>query len=158
RPGSHRRTPSCPVAEQCGGCNWQHLTEAGQREQKHSLVFETLIKFNPTLEFDYLPLDPSPRVLRYRNRIQPKFNRGRFGFFARNSHDIVDIQDCLIAEESLVEKFPAVREWIMKRTSSSETQRLEMYIADNGQVRYGLINQEDDGVGFSQVNRFQNDN
>ena len=156
KPGPSRRTPPCPVANVCGGCNWQHLSEEEQRTQKNALVLETLKKFNPDLNFEYLPLKPSPRTLRYRNRIQPKFHNGRFGFFARNSHDIVEIDDCLITEEVLTKKFSEVREWAEAK-KSRDLQRLEMYISENEEVRYGLITDEDDGIGFSQVNRFQNE-
>ncbi|WP_413559127.1 class I SAM-dependent RNA methyltransferase [Bdellovibrio sp. HCB209] len=155
KPGPARRTPDCPVALVCGGCNWQQITEDEQRKQKEALVLETIKKFNPELNFDYLPLQPSPRVFRYRNRIQPKFHNGRFGFFARNSHEIVEIDDCPITEEVLTKKFPEVRQWAADK-KSRELLRLEMYISENEEVRYGLITDEDDGIGFSQVNRFQN--
>ncbi len=154
--GPSRRTPPCPVAHECGGCNWQHLAESEQLKQKEALVLETIRKFNRDLEFEYLPIQPSPRSLRYRNRIQPKFNNNRFGFFARNSHKIVSITDCLITEESLVKKFPEVLKWVQGKNTSS-LQKLEMYISDENEVRYGLISDEDEGVGFSQVNRFQNE-
>ncbi len=156
KPGPARRTPPCKYAHECGGCNWQHLTEEEQRHQKELLVLETIKKFNPTLNFEYLPLQESPRVLRYRNRIQPKFKDGKFGFFARNSHEIVEIDDCLITEEALTNKFPEVRAWAEAK-KAKDLQRLEMYISDSEEVRYGLITDDDDGIGFSQVNRFQNE-
>ncbi|MDG0815012.1 class I SAM-dependent RNA methyltransferase [Bdellovibrio svalbardensis] len=156
KPGPARRNPPCRYAHECGGCNWQHLTEEEQRRQKELLVLETIKKFNPNLNFEYLPLQQSPRVLRYRNRIQPKFKDGKFGFFARNSHEIVEIDDCLITEEALTNKFPEVKAWAEAK-KSKDLQRLEMYISDTEEVRYGLITDEDDGIGFSQVNRFQNE-
>lgn len=156
KPSPARREPPCPVASVCGGCNWQHITEIEQRKQKEQLVLETLKKFNPTLQFEYLPLKESPRSFRYRNRIQPKFKNNHFGFFARNSHDIVEITDCLITEEALTTKFSEVKIWAQDK-NSKDLQRLEMYISEEGSVRYGLITDEDDGIGFSQVNRFQNE-
>lgn len=155
-PHPSRRTPPCPIADRCGGCNWQHLTEEEQRKQKELLVLETIQKFNRGLEFQYLPIKESPRVLRYRNRIQPKFKQGRFGFFARNSHEIVEAADCLITEEVLTAKFSEVKEWAIKR-NPRDLLRMEMYISEEGPVRYGLLTEEDDGIGFSQVNRFQNE-
>lgn len=156
KPGPSRRTPPCPVALVCGGCNWQQITEDEQRLQKEKLVLETIQKFNRGVEFEYLPIKASPRSLRYRNRIQPKFKNGNFGFFARNSHAIVNINDCPITEEELTAKFPEVRSFAEKKRSQ-DLLKLEMYIAEEGDIRYGLITEEDDGVGFSQVNRFQNE-
>ena len=34
KPSPYRREPPCPVANVCGGCNWQHVTEEGQQLQK----------------------------------------------------------------------------------------------------------------------------
>jgi len=157
QPSPFRREPPCPVATICGGCNWQQITEEEQRRQKESLVLETLKKFNPTLEFTYLPLQPSPRAFRYRNRIQPKYHKGSFGFFAKNSHQVVDIKDCPITEEKITSHFPEVREWVKKKSTGAEVQRLEMYLSSDEKIHYGLITDEDEGVGFSQVNRFQNE-
>lgn len=156
KPSPSRREPPCPVATVCGGCNWQHISEDEQLKQKELLVLEAIKKFNPQLSFDYLPIQASPRSLRYRNRIQPKFKNGKFGFFARNSHDIVETQDCLITEDALTSKFSEVRSWAEKN-NNKDLQRLEMYMTEEGLVRYGLITEEDDGIGFSQVNRFQNE-
>lgn len=155
RPGPARRTPPCPVALVCGGCNWQQISEEEQRRQKEQIVLETIQKFNRGLEFEYLPIQASPRSLRYRNRIQPKYANGRFGFFARNSHEIVAIEDCPITETALTDKFSEVKQWLQSQKKSG-LQKLEMYISEDDSVRYGLISEEDDGIGFSQVNRFQN--
>jgi 23S rRNA (uracil1939-C5)-methyltransferase len=156
KPGPARRDPPCKVANLCGGCNWQHLNEQEQRLQKESLVLETIKKFNPNLEFTQLPIKDSPRVFRYRNRIQPKFKNGKLGFFARNSHEIVEIDDCLITEETLTKKFPEIKKWASAQ-KSNDLLRLEAYISNQEEVHFGLITDEDEGVGFSQVNRFQNE-
>lgn len=154
-PSPSRRPAPCKFASQCGGCNWQHISESEQLQQKEKLVLEAIKKFNPTLNFEYLSIKPSPRSLRYRNRIQPKFKNDRFGFFARNSHEIIEIDDCLITEELLTSQFTEVRDWARQK-KSKELQRLEMYISEDGPVHYGAITDDDDGIGFSQVNRFQN--
>lgn len=156
KPSPSRRTPPCSVADVCGGCNWQHLTEQEQLLQKHTLVFDTLKKFLRDIPFEYLPIIPSPKSLRYRNRIQPKFKAPRFGFFERGSHQIVNISDCLITEEKLTEKFSEVRLWAEKQ-NSKELLKLEMYITPDENIEFGKIDRYDESIGFSQVNRFQNE-
>ncbi|HMB14876.1 MAG TPA: TRAM domain-containing protein, partial [Pelovirga sp.] len=42
QPGPSRQTPVCPVAGECGGCQWQHLSYADQLHWKHQLFVETL--------------------------------------------------------------------------------------------------------------------
>lgn len=157
KPGPSRREPPCPVADRCGGCNWQHLTEEEQRVQKQLMVQDTLTRFLPRHELPFLPLKPSPLSLRYRNRIQPKYQQGRFGYFARRSHEIVDIQDCPITEEALTKTFPQVRAELEKKfAKSTDVQRLELYLDEKETPRWLLMGEEKEGVGFSQVNRFQN--
>lgn len=156
KPSDSRREPPCSVAHRCGGCNWQHLTEAEQQRQKQLIVFDTLKKFLKDLHFEFLPIVPSPRALRYRNRIQPKFKAPNFGFFERNSHQIVNIDDCLISENLLTDKFPEVRKWA-EQQKHKDLLKLEMYISSDESVQFGKIDRYDESIGFSQVNRFQNE-
>ena len=153
KPGPARRSTPCPVADRCGGCNWQHIHESEQQKQKEQIVHDTLKKFLRDTDFSYLPIKPSPQSFRYRNRIQPKISNGRFGFYERESHRIVEISDCPITEDLLAREIPKVREWALNTRPEG---RLEMYLTTENEVRYGFVDGEDDGIGFSQVNRFQN--
>lgn len=157
KPGPSRRTPPCPVASVCGGCNWQHITEDEQRQQKQQIVEQTLQKFLRGIDFEMLPLVSSSQSLRYRNRIQPKAFKNLFGFFGRQSHRIVDIQDCLITEELITKKFTEIRQWVAPQAQENLL-KLEVFLSDDLlKVQYNLINDDDDTIGFSQVNRFQNE-
>lgn len=153
--GSSRREAPCPVASKCGGCNWQHITEDEQRKQKEQIVLSTIEKFNRGLTFEYLGIEPSPKSFRYRNRIQPKYEKGSFGFFARNSHSIVEVEDCLITEEPLTQEFEPIRTALRKNKNQS-LQKLEIYLDTENRVHHSTIQSQEEGVGFSQVNRFQN--
>lgn len=156
QPGPSRRESPCPVASICGGCNWQHLTEEEQRRQKQDIVEQTLRKFLREINFEMLPLVSSPRSLRYRNRIQPKAFKNLFGFFGRQTHRIVNIDDCLITEEAITQKFKEIRNWVAPQ-AQDKLQKMEVFLSDDlSKVQYNLINDEDDTIGFSQVNRFQN--
>ncbi|MBS1969000.1 MAG: class I SAM-dependent RNA methyltransferase [Bdellovibrionales bacterium] len=157
KPGPSRRTPPCPIADRCGGCNWQHLEESEQRQQKQIMVQEILKKFLPGHDFNYLPIQKSPS-LRYRNRIQPKYHRGKFGFFARRSHEIVEAPDCPITEEKITNEFARIKsEMDKKYANSKDIQRLEIYLDQYEKPQWLLMGEEKEGVGFSQVNRFQNE-
>lgn len=158
KPGASRRTPPCPIADRCGGCNWQHISENEQRLQKQLMVQETLAKFLPGMELPFFPIKESPLSLRYRNRIQPKYFRGRFGFFARRSHEIVEAKDCPITEEKITREFAKIKSELDKNFANhKEIQRLEVYLDQNENPQWLLMGEEKEGVGFSQVNRFQNE-
>jgi 23S rRNA (uracil1939-C5)-methyltransferase len=161
-PGPERRIEPCPIADRCGGCNWQHITEVEQRRQKHLMVQETLQKFlrstSANQDWEFLPIKESPKSFRYRNRIQPKYAAGKFGFFSRRSHEIIEAKDCPITEEIVASQFPVVKAEMDRRFSHSrETQRLELFLDQEQNPKWLLMGEEKDGVGFSQVNRFQNE-
>lgn len=146
--GPGRRAPPCRYAGECGGCNWQHLTEDAQREQKQLLVRETLEKFLPGRELPLLPLVPSPRVLDYRNRVQPQRQGNRLGYRKRRSHDFLAVDDCPIVEEPLKP--------IFRRPPPGPDARLELRLTPEGDVV--VVEPGDEtGFAFAQVNRFQNE-
>ena len=158
KPGPSRRTPPCPIADRCGGCNLQHITEGEQRAQKQLMVQETLSKFLRGVDLPFLPIKESPLSFRYRNRIQPKYYRGRFGFFTRRSHEIVEAKDCPITEEILTKEFAGIKAELDKKfLTHKDIQRLELYLDQSEKPQWLLMGEEKDGVGFSQVNRFQNE-
>lgn len=156
--GPSRRQPPCPIADRCGGCNWQHLIETEQQNQKQLFVKETLAKFLPGRTLQFLPIKPSPLSFRYRNRIQPKYHQGQLGFFSRRSHEVIATNDCLITEEKLTASFETIKETLdQKFLHKNETQRLEIYLDQNETPQWALLGEEREGIGFAQVNRFQNE-
>lgn len=155
-----RREPPCPVAGICGGCNWQHLMYEAQLSSKRSLVIESLQKFSgfQIAEADVLPTVPSPKELRYRNRIQLHHSGPRIGFNRRGSHEIVDINDCPITDERLAHLIPQLR----RELKDAKAGRFELYLTKEGETarRNSHALEDSDGAGpaFSQVNTEQNEN
>jgi 23S rRNA (uracil1939-C5)-methyltransferase len=167
-----RVKPPCPVAGICGGCSWQHVSYDEQLIQKRDLVREAFRKFSSfdvTAENAVLPTLRSPKEFRYRNRIQLHQVGAKVGFFKRNSHDIVDINDCPITEEPLAKLIPSLK----RQRDREKNARIELYLTPNGEVGQRLTsgaterldheseNAEDlenlpTGAAFSQVNTEQN--
>lgn len=156
-PSPNRIEAPCKYYGECGGCNWQHLDYPTQVAQKDQIVKEQLRSFaNDKAQF--LPIISSPKDFRYRNRIQLKYKKPHLGFFARRSHSVVDIEDCLICEEPVADAFSKARKMVGDK-KLDEVPKIELLL--NPQSENVEISFEDspfDGVGFSQVNRFQNEN
>lgn len=97
----------------CGGCDMQHLTYDTQLEAKHialcSLFRATRLLGKVKVE---KPLR-SPKILRYRNKIQVPFGMTRdgivAGFFRPASHEIVDFSDCPVQDVLSVEIIRAIK-------------------------------------------------
>lgn len=147
--GPGRRVPPCSYAGECGGCNWQHLDEKTQLAEKQRLVLETLTKFLPDFELPVEPIEPSPRSLRYRNRVQPLRRNNRLGFRKRRSHDFLPVDDCLITEEPLAALFS-------KPSVGTDDSRIELRLTPSGKIEISEAG-DDEGFAFAQVNRFQNE-
>jgi 23S rRNA (uracil1939-C5)-methyltransferase len=95
-----RRAPPCPVADRCGGCDWQHLRDEAQLRARVQIVQSTLAHLGqlPPDAYRLLPPLPAPRALGYRRRavLHPFKADGawRFGLFERHSHRGVPLGAC----------------------------------------------------------------
>jgi 23S rRNA (uracil1939-C5)-methyltransferase len=148
-----RREAPCPYFNHCGGCSWQHIDEKKQITQKELILTDLFKKFLPEQKYDLLPTVVSLNNFEYRNRIQLKQIGTKLGYFKPESHDLVDIQDCIIAEKPL-------RDWLKTNKSkirpSEKLRKHELKINADGAVEFYPIGTASEGLSFSQVNRFVN--
>ena len=111
-PSVDRVTPPCPVAEECGGCDLQHVDPAAARALKTRVVREQLARLGGFGELahalieDCRPVGPD---LGYRNHVQlHAAPDGRLGFHRAGSHDVVPIARCPVATDdvnAMLERF-----------------------------------------------------
>jgi tRNA/tmRNA/rRNA uracil-C5-methylase (TrmA/RlmC/RlmD family) len=95
-PHAHRRTPPCPYAAECGGCDFQHASRELQLELKRTIVLDA---FRRIAHVDTAPIlegpDESVPEFGARNRIRLTFDpAGRPGLLRRSSHEVVPIENC----------------------------------------------------------------
>ena len=98
----HRVTPRCPVYEQCGGCQLQHLDYGAQLREKRDIVIQALerhcrlpveaLEIRPTIGMD------DPWHYRNKSQFQVGVKKGEViaGLYGLNSHQLIDISECLI--------------------------------------------------------------
>ena len=108
-PSELRQKPACPVFGQCGGCQWQHITDETQLKAKAELFTETLKRL-ADIEFPEPPkVIPSPKNLNYRNRVNIHKKGPKWGFFRAKSHKIVDIDNCPLLDPAINKVFAAIK-------------------------------------------------
>lgn len=94
----HRVIPPCPVAERCGGCDFQFVDVAHQRELKRQVVAEQLRRL-AGITWTGVVEAVEPDAFGWRTRM--RYHRGHegFGLRAARSHDVVGLPPggCLIA-------------------------------------------------------------
>ncbi|WP_447405874.1 23S rRNA (uracil(1939)-C(5))-methyltransferase RlmD [Clostridium perfringens] len=113
-----RVNPSCSIYKRCGGCKLQHASYKAQLDFKWERVKDCVSKIGK--------LDPSivkyplgmENPWRYRNKVQLPIGlingEVKIGFFAPRSHDIIDMESCLIQDEIGDKVVKLTREWIEK--------------------------------------------
>ncbi len=98
-----RVEPPCPIFEQCGGCQLQHVSYEEQLKLKKKMVENVLFRIgkleNVAVHSTLGMEDP----WRYRNKAQVPFaNREGglvSGFYQERTHHIIDMESCLIQFE-----------------------------------------------------------
>lgn len=105
-PAPARVPPPCPYAgpARCGGCDWQHVTLAEQRELKAFVVAEQLSRLaGLTVPVTVEELPGGGGDWRTRTRMTVD-RRGRPGFLAHRSHRVVPVDSCVIAAPGTVDE------------------------------------------------------
>jgi len=106
KPSVHRIAPPCPIYDQCGGCQLQHLDYSQQLVEKRDLVLQAMerhssrtadqVEIRPTIGMD----DP----WNYRNKSQYQVGQrdGNIiaGLYGINSHNLIDIPNCLVQHKA----------------------------------------------------------
>ncbi|OYD06949.1 23S rRNA (uracil(1939)-C(5))-methyltransferase RlmD [Paludifilum halophilum] len=97
-----RVEPPCPVFERCGGCQLQHVAYPAQLKMKRQQVADSFQRIGGMTGVTIHPVIGMEEPRNYRNKAQVPFGwrKGRVaaGFYAAGSHEIVDIEDCLIQQ------------------------------------------------------------
>jgi len=129
KPASVRQTPPCPYVGACGGCSWQHVRYDAQLRAKQQSVEDALRRIGKLDAFDLRPIIPSPVEYHYRRRIRLQISSsGTLGFYGASSHQLVEIDCCLIADDRLNGVLQTIRHWM--RDVRTSLQDLEIVSGD----------------------------
>ena len=110
----------CIVADKCGGCQWQHIDFAYQRQAKHKQVIETLKRVGGFRDPAVAPLLFNQSDLGYRNKVTYPLKRSssgkvQAGYYRRNSHQLVNLNQCPVQDQRLNPLLAEVKQDIEER-------------------------------------------
>jgi 23S rRNA (uracil1939-C5)-methyltransferase len=111
-PAATRREPPCPYVGRCGGCQWQHLTYEAQLAAKHRNLVDHVSRIGALDPGPIRPPLPAPDEWHYRHRLNLRVQDRRLGFYRAESHELVEIDACLIAAPSADAGLAAARRWL----------------------------------------------
>lgn len=102
-PSGTRQEPPCPYFGRCGGCQLLQVQYDAQLAIKHKIVTDALERIGGIKDVPVNAVIGMETPYRYRNKAQFKISGKGVGFFAKRSHQIVPIEDCLTQPESCVQ-------------------------------------------------------
>lgn len=127
---TERVEPICPIYAECGGCQLQHLSYAGQLKEKEQQVRDALVRLGHLKDTVVLPTIGADNPLYYRNKMQFPVSqlKGKLeiGCFAEATHRVIDVDNCYIQKEKNNEIITVVRQWMAQykiQAYNEDTQR-----------------------------------
>ncbi|MEO8650623.1 MAG: class I SAM-dependent RNA methyltransferase [Acidobacteriota bacterium] len=137
-PSSDRTTPPCPYYGICGGCDLQHLRYEKQLAAKSAIISDCLRRIGKIEWPHAILVTASPNEFDYRSRAQWHLDRDkqRIGYLRRASHEVIDIEQCLILLPELESSFLKLREEISWGGIWSDVAVIEAAAGKNGTSLY----------------------
>ncbi len=137
--GSEKRVdPFCKYYGICGGCNFQHISYNYQLEFKKKILINNLkrvAKVEIPFEVETIP---SPFADKYRTKVTFKIINGKIGFFKRNSNELIEIEECIIANEKINDFLTYVK----KRGLVEPVRKGEIIVLSNGEKISAVLKNE----------------
>ena len=123
-----RADPPCPLFGACGGCRVQHLGDALYADWKRGRIVTALARKEIAARVGELARSP----LASRRRMTLTARDGKAGYFARSTHDIIDVPDCPALAPALNRALPALRAIALAAAAQRGEARLLATLCANG--------------------------
>ncbi|HOP74801.1 MAG TPA: 23S rRNA (uracil(1939)-C(5))-methyltransferase RlmD, partial [Bacillota bacterium] len=108
KPAVERIKPPCPVYQQCGGCQLQHMNYQAQLALKRQQVVDAVERIGGLSGITVHPVLGMKDPWYYRNKVQYPFGMDGgqtvMGFYRKGTHDIVNLDSCQLQ--------PMVTNWV----------------------------------------------
>ena len=113
-PSPARRTPDCPYYGRCGGCDFRHMSYEEELWAKRARVQDALTRIGGA-EVTVEEILGAEQPLHYRNKsIYPISPAGEVGFYRARSHQVVNVEHCLIQKPEADALAQALRDYIAR--------------------------------------------
>ncbi|MBZ9934767.1 class I SAM-dependent RNA methyltransferase [Mesorhizobium sp. BR1-1-16] len=130
--GPDRVTPPCRHFGTCGGCSVQHLAPAAYGDWKRGLVETAFAQRGITADVEPLvPLAPHTRR-RAVFTIERDGDRAMLGFNRRDSHDLLDIEECPLTVPVIESRLARLRTLAVTVLARSKRGKMIVTATDTG--------------------------
>lgn len=144
-PSENRLKSECPYFYKCGGCQLWHMDYSAELEYKQKKVEDAILRIGK-IDTEVSPIVGCDLTERYRNKVQLPVSENGIGFYRRNSHDVIDMDDCLLQTERAKKIVDIVRDWIKKYEIKAYDEK-----ENNGILRHIYLREGKEGVLLTLV-------
>lgn len=129
KPSSERVSPVCPVFDQCGGCQLQHLAAERQIHYKQQAMLDMLQRQHLLQPQELLePIVSSSEG--YRSRVRFGIDgKARLSFRRKQSDALIPVTGCPVIAPQLQALIPVVQAWLDQLPEKSGITHIEMIAA-----------------------------
>ncbi|MCD8918792.1 23S rRNA (uracil(1939)-C(5))-methyltransferase RlmD [Staphylococcus gallinarum] len=139
---NQRVEPPCVYYYKCGGCQLQHLSYQAQLAMKKEQVinlFHRKANFENTIIHDTIGMETP---WRYRNKSQIPVGKNEdndaiMGFYRQRSHQIIDMDECLIQDTKHQDVMNYVKQWFNELNVSIYDERKKAGLMRHVVIRTG---------------------
>ncbi len=137
-----RVEPLCPVYEECGGCQLQHLSYTGQLKAKEQQVRDAFQRIGHLQAVEVLPIIGAEDPWHYRNKMQfpVAFANGslEIGCYAAATHKVVGVENCLIQKQRNNDIVKVVHRWMEEYNISAYNEKTGQGLVRHVMGRVGV--------------------
>lgn len=154
----HRVEPACEIYSACGGCQLQHMSYEGQLEIKQKQVRDVLARIGGIKDIPVHKTLGMEDSWKYRNKSQvpvgEKEGKIVAGFYTQRTHDIIDMNTCLIQEQANDELVQGVKKIAEKLFIVPYNEKTNKGVLRHIVVRYAKATGEVMLVVVTKTNKF----
>ena len=114
-PSPLRLAPDCPLFGRCGGCQFRHMAYEEELRAKAARIQDALTRIGGS-NVVLSGILGAENTERYRNKVQfpvsMEKNGLAVGYYRGRSHDVLDVEDCLLQPEPVTALRAAFKGWM----------------------------------------------
>lgn len=156
----YRVDAPCPIYKECGGCQLQHLSYEGQLLAKEKQVRDVLTRIGKLENVKVHPVLGMSEPWRYRNKAQVPVGEREggliAGFYQQRSHEIIDMEACMIQQEKNDEVVQAVKRICTKYGVTAYNEERHKGTLRHIMARHGQVTKEVMVVLVTRTSEFPN--
>ena len=153
-PSEFRISSPCKFFGKCGGCDLQHLAYEKELEFKKDLVAGTLKKY-AGITHEVQQVTSGEKCYHYRNKfafpVREEAGTVKIGMFKTNSHQLVDIDDCLLQSDKAKKIIKIMKQFMQENKVSGYNEEKK-----TGQIKHIVVREAGDGFILTVVVRDKN--